>query len=81
MKNKPDNVSTDAIMSFIEDILWYHDNEEEEEYETNQHLVGMQELFRGYVVVVWKGTNFSSTKYNVLNKIVAKKCVEFYVKC
>ena len=41
----------------------------------------MQELFRGYVVVVWKGTNFSSTKYNVLNKIVAKKCVEFYVKC
>ena len=41
----------------------------------------MRELFRGYVVVVQEGTNINSNKYRVLNKIVAKKCVEFYVKC
>ena len=40
----------------------------------------MKELFRGYIVVVWKGTNINSDKYKVLNKIVVQKCVEFYVK-
>ena len=41
MKNKPDNVSLDVIMSFSKDILQYLENEEEEKYETNQHLVGI----------------------------------------
>ena len=41
----------------------------------------MKELFRGYVVVVCEGTDINSDKYRVLNKIVAKKCMEFYVKC
>ena len=40
----------------------------------------MEELFRGYVVAVWDGTD-CSRKYHVLNKIVAKMCVEFYMKC
>ena len=65
----------------VEDILQYLENEEEEEYETNQYLIGMQELFRGYIVVVQDGTNLRSKKYSVLNKIVTKKCVEFYVQC
>ena len=46
----------------------------------------MTELFRGYVVKVWFETdwfetNFSSDVYRTLNKIVVRKCVEFYVKC
>ena len=41
----------------------------------------MKELFRGYIVVVWEGTNINSDKYKVLNKIVVQKCMEFYVKC
>ena len=81
VKVKPSDVSIDLIMSFIENILWYLENEEEEEYETNQSLIGMKELFRGYVMVVWEGTDLNSKKYRVLNKIVVKKCVEFYVKC
>jgi len=80
VKVKPSNVSIDLIMSFIEDILWYLENEEEEEYETNQSLIEMKELFRGYDVVVWKGTDLNSKKYRVLNKIVVKKCMEFYMK-
>ena len=43
--------------------------------------MGMQELFRGYVAVVWEGTNLNSKKYRTLNKIVPKKCIEFYMKC
>ena len=41
----------------------------------------MKELFRGYVVVVQEGTDLNSRKYRTLNKIVAKKCIEFYMKC
>ena len=81
MKKKPEEVSMDIIMAFVEDILQYLENKEEEEYETNQYLVGIQELFRGYVIVVWEGIELSSKKYSILNEIVAKKCMEFYVKC
>ena len=52
-----------------------------DKYETNQHLVGMRELFQGYVVKVWTGANFNQNKYNTLNKIVIKHCIIYYMKC
>ena len=51
VKIKLSDMSIDLIMSFIEDILWYLEIKEEE-YETNQNLIGMKELFNGYIVVV-----------------------------
>ena len=50
-------------MLFIEDILKFVENEEEEEYEINQQYAGMLELFRGYVVIDWKATNIKIVKY------------------
>ena len=47
----------DVIMSFVEDILRFIDSREEKDYETNQHFAGMQELFRGHVVVAWEELN------------------------
>ena len=35
IKNKPNDVEIDNIMSFIKDILRYLEGEMEEEYETN----------------------------------------------
>ena len=32
--------------------------EDNEEYKTNQNMIGIQYLFREYVVKVWKGVNF-----------------------
>ena len=81
IKAKPSNVSEDLIMSFVEDILRYIENKQDEEYETNQHLVGMKELFRGYVVIDWEGTDLSNDRFRVLNQIVVRKCVEYYTKC
>ena len=80
VKNKPEDVCVEVIMSFVEDIMRYMENEEDEEYETNQQYVGMKELFRGYIAVVWEGTDLNSRKYRILNKIVAKKCTEFCMK-
>ena len=68
-------------MLFIEDILRYAENEEEEEYKMNQQYAGMQELFRGYVVIDWEGINLKSSTYKKLNRIITKKCAEYYDKC
>jgi len=81
VKAKPEDISVDLIMSFLEDILRYLDNEEDKDYKMNQQFVGMKELFRGYVVIMWEGTNENSDKYRVMNKIVVNKCVNFYVQC
>ena len=74
-------MSEDLIILFIRDILRYIENEEDKEYETNQNLIGMNELFHRYIVVVQEGMNINSNKYRVLNAIVVRKCVEFYMKC
>ena len=41
----------------------------------------MKKLFRGYIVVVWEETEISSDNYNVLNTIVVRKYIKFYMKC
>ena len=38
----------------IEDILIYLDEEDEVGYETNQHYIGIKELFRGIIVKIEK---------------------------
>ena len=40
-KNKSDDLYVELIMLFIEDILRYTENEEEEEYEMNQQHMGI----------------------------------------
>ena len=47
----------------------------------NQQYLGMQELFRGYVVIDWEGTNFKNEKYKKLNRISVKRYIEYYDKC
>ena len=81
VKNKPEDVNVEATMSFVEDALKHIENEEEEEHETNQQHVGTQELFRGRVAIDWEGANLNTRKCKTLNKIIARKCVEFHMKC
>ena len=50
--NKEDAVHFEEIFKMIEDVLRYLENEEEEEFKTNQRLVGIQQLFRGYIIKV-----------------------------
>ena len=42
VKKKPRGTHIQVIMSFKEDILRYLDEEEEEDYETNQYLIGIK---------------------------------------
>ena len=52
LKNR-DDIEVNLIILFCEDILRYlEDNiEDEDEYEINQHYIGIKELFRGYIVL------------------------------
>ena len=81
MKNKSQEVSYNDVFDMMEDILRYLDGEEIEEYETNQEMIGIVSLFRGYAVKVQKDVDFSSRKYHCLNKILIEHCVSYYKKC
>jgi hypothetical protein len=76
-----DDVSVNEIMAMCEDIVCYMEAGSEEDYETNQHYVGMKELFRGYVIINWMETDFNSKKYRKLNKILVRQCVHYYNEC
>ena len=60
MQCKTRKVDAEEILSFVEDTIRCLENEEIEEHEINQHLIGMKELFRGNVVKAWKGVDFST---------------------
>ena len=81
MKEKPEQCPYNDLFDLTEDILIYLENGEEEEYTTNQQMIGMRYLFRGFIVKTWKGVNFTEKKYRNLNKIVMHHCVIYYKKC
>ena len=81
INKRPNQCTYEDLFDMIEDILIYFNDEDEEEYTTNQHMVGMKYLFRGFIVKTWKGVNLSTNMYKILNKIVVYHCVMYYKKC
>ena len=70
------------MFSFGEDIMRYLEYEDDkDECETSQWLIGMKDLFRGCIVKVWFGIDMSSDIHRSANKVIVRKCVEFYAKC
>ena len=65
----------------VEDIMNYLESGDEDEYETNQQYIGVDQLFRGFVVKDWQEANFHSTKYRILNKILVYHSVHHYNEC
>ena len=74
-------IDEEVIVDMIEDIAGYLYGCEEDEYATTQQYIGFKELFRGYVVKDWIGTDFNCTKYSELNKIIVVHAVKFYNEC
>ena len=80
IREKLENVELDAVYLLTEDILQYFDNEEDEDYEMNQAIIGIKDLFREYIIKAWKGIDFSNNDYDILNKIVVRIYVEYYIE-
>ena len=51
VKNKSDDVYMEQIILFMEDILRFAENKEEEGYEMNQQYLGISDLFQEYVII------------------------------
>jgi len=49
---RTEEVRSEEILSLVKDILRYFDNEEEDEHETNQSMLGVKEMFWGYIAKV-----------------------------
>ena len=75
LKNKPAEVESEETFDMGEDILVYLEKGDEDEHMTNQHVIGMSSLFRGFATNVWKGVNFASRNYRQLNEILMRHCV------
>ena len=68
------------MRSFISDIRKFL-RQSEEDYETNQGSIGMKYLFRGFIIKVQTGVNFSQTKYVDCNHIIVKHYLLYYSYC
>ena len=64
----------------IEDIRKFM-RDEVDDYETNQQIIGMKHLFRGFSGKAWKGAQVNNNKYSNLNRIVNQHCMAYYCKC
>ena len=73
-------IEIDEIFNLIKVILRYFNDEDEEEHETNQVIIGMAKLFRRHIVKVQKDINFRLDKYKTLNLVVVKIHVQYYQK-
>ena len=48
----PDSVEQEEILLFVEDILQYLEDDKNKEYEINQGMISVRNLFRGYAAKV-----------------------------
>ena len=51
-QNCPQNIEQEEILVLVEDILRYLEDKDSNDYKTNQGILGIRNLFRGYIVKV-----------------------------
>ena len=59
---KVPGVKDEELRTLIEDIRKFM-REDLEYFETNQQVIGMKHLFRGFSIKAWKGTEFGGNKH------------------
>ena len=79
MKYKHPDLAEKEINQMIMDIRQFLVNGES--FQTNQQYIRYKALFHSFVVQAWNRNNFEGTKYRECNKVLSKKCIEYYYKC
>ena len=67
------------VQEMLNDVNKYFNNNDD--YYTNQQLIGHRELFRGVVVKEWVIENQNNINFHAYNKVLVKSCVQFYHEC
>ena len=81
MKIKDNQIREDETLEMLEGIVMLFKGGDPEEYEANEHCVGMSASCKGFVVKDQKGSNFNCTKYRHRNKVLVVKAALFCSKC
>ena len=68
MNAKSTSMSKDEIDRIILDIRMYLTNQNE--YESNQQYLECKALFRGYIIIDWFSSDFSTAKYREYNRVL-----------
>ena len=63
----------------VRDISKYFDGDEN--YWTNQQVIGLREIFRGVVVTNWVAMPLERVNFLAHNKIIVREAVKFYSEC
>ena len=50
-------------------------------YKTMQQVIGIEAVFRGFVVIDWFGVDLKSERYKNLNKKIVTLCMQHYWEC
>ena len=68
-----DQVKINAIIRDIQKFL-----NKESNYQKNQELIGLRNVFRGMAVQCWIGPSFNNNNDRKHNKVIVKESVLFY---
>ena len=79
-KKQKVDVTDSQLRLLINDIRKFM-REDEDDYETNQEIIGIKYFFRGFSIKARKGTHEDKKKYTNLNRIVNQHCMAYYCKC
>ena len=63
------------MQEMLNDINKYFNNDND--YYTNQQLIGHIDMFRGVVVKEWVVGNDDNINFHACNKVLVKSCVKF----
>ena len=69
------------MLALREDFIRHLEQEEDEDCKTSQGIIGMNKLFCRHIVKDWMDININKDIHRILNKIIFRKHVEFYVEC
>ena len=71
------SIIDNLLRTLIEDIRKFM-REDFEDFETNQQVIGMKYLFRGFSIKVWRGTEFGCNKHKAYDVIVNQHCMNYH---
>ena len=73
------NVEQDKINTIISDIQKFLDKEPN--FQTNQELIGLRNIFRGIAVQLWICDDFNNNDDKKHNKVTIKESMLVYSEC
>ena len=77
--NNAEEQERSIVQETLKEINEYFNNDDD--YYTNQQLIGYIDLFGGVIVKEWAMGNYNNINFHACKKVLVKSCVQFYHEC